>query len=151
MNSASVVALASAVKDAKFKAARGELAPGCYDVDTIVHIRGTVEVQPDYQAAPTASIPLKATLALVLRYAGITGEKAKELLTQAMTEALQSGKSGEDAILDACPVLCEVMRSVEKTLLASLPKVDRKGALKTAIHVIELPPAAAEGAQNHVG
>lgn len=71
------------------KKGRSDLAAGEHELDATVtlHVTGTVKVGEDEDYIPTASIPLKATLALFMRYAGVTGPVAMKALVKAMNEA----------------------------------------------------------------
>ena len=75
---------------------------GKFKVDHTVTIRvnATVTRLADQEYTPTIAIPLKATLALLLVKMGFQREHASALLVEAMTEALNAGTLGSEAIED---------------------------------------------------
>lgn len=132
------VALSQLIKKAALDAARAALSDGRYQVDTTVRVCGSLVIDPDCQISPTVSVPLKATLALFIRYAGITRETAIAHLTRAMTEAIQSGSKGEDALLAQCPAVEQTLATVQDRVLSTLPKVTRKGRVRAFLEVTEV-------------
>lgn len=144
MNQINTIALAKAVAEKTTKAAREGLAVGTHEIDMTVRIHGTMTVAEDTSKVPTVSIPMKETLALFIKYSGITAQHATALLTRAMTEALaandegEQGTEGKGAILAALPILESTMANVVKPMLESLPKTPVKGAVKTKFNITEM-------------
>lgn len=133
---------ATAIAIAKTIAKGLDLEPGTYPIDATVTLRvtGAVQRQKDVEYIPTTSIPLKATLALVLKRAGFQRERAIELLVGAMTEALKAEKNGADVIGDA-DLIAEAEKMVRERITEKLPKKKRKGATKVTAVVTEVTPA----------
>lgn len=132
MNDLSQIVLAKALKNVK----ASDLAPGLYEIHetVIVHIDGVVEKLADESITPTVSIPMIATLALMVEKCGITRDAAIRMMREAMTEALELGsdKDGKDAAIHARIKDVEAAtKLVKQDLLASLPKVPRDGKLLT--------------------
>ena len=131
INTLALVCAAKSIADELDK--RDGMEPGTYTVDESVHIgmQGTYEVNPVEWITPTTSIPMKVTLALFMRYSGITGQIALDALEKAMAEALKIGVKGEKTIAE-CATLDKYEEKV-KLMLGELPKKSRKG--KTFVKV----------------
>lgn len=95
-----------------------------------IEVDATVNKFADEEYTPTVSIPLKATMAVLLQRMGFQRDRAMELLTEAMTEALKMEKMGEDEIAKLSANVDEAMERVA-AVTAALPKAIRKG--KTTI------------------
>ncbi len=127
MNALAKIALAKAAETL----AKGQvLAVGVHPVDVTlqVHITGRIRKDADQDYTPTIAIPLKASLALALHYAGVTREKAKEILTRAMTEAIRLDEKGEEHIQGYLFDMDSAMQHV-LDITAALPKKTRAGAV----------------------
>jgi len=118
---------------------------GVVEVDETVtlHVKATIRRNQDGEYTPTVSIPLKATLALLLAKMGFQRERAAELLVDAMTEALNEGLLGEETVLARLADVDAAMARVT-AITAALPKETRKGAVtvKGSVEVIEPEPVA---------
>ena len=130
------LAIAKAVKDAAYKDARGNIRPGKYAVDVSVKVTGSVNVGDDYTSTPTASIPIIRSLALVLKYAGVTRDAALNMLEKAMREAVAGETSANDLLAEAD--IAAVEERVRATL-AKLPEIPCKGKVTTKLTVEKLP------------
>jgi hypothetical protein len=108
--------------------ARQQVATGEHEVNTLVHIQGTVKVAKDYTTVPTVSIPLKETLALFIHYCGCTREAALTALHRAASEAIDATGKGKGSLEAAIPVVEEGLKRVMEEL-DELPRQDRKGAV----------------------
>jgi len=130
------VAIAKLLKDTP------NLPVGTVEVDETVtlHVKATVKRNADYQTTPTVSIPLKATVALLLAKMGFQRDRAAELLVEAMTEALNADQLGEDAIAARIADVDTAMARVQ-AITAALPKEPRNGAttVKGTVEVVEAP------------
>lgn len=126
------LALSRAVSSKEDKVAREGVAPGTYDVDVTVRVRGTIEVLDDTEKTPTVSIPLKEVLALFVARSGCTREHSLALLRECMADALRDGVKGEGAVAAAADIDAEYKRAV-KDMLAGLPKTPVKGAVKADV------------------
>jgi hypothetical protein len=117
---------------------REDLTPGSYIVDEELHLKldGSVTVNEPEKYIPTVSIPVKATLALFVRYSGITGDRALAALEMAMTEALKLGDKAEEHIVEIA-MLDNAEKKVKK-MLGDLPKVDRAGKTIIKVKAVDL-------------
>ena len=138
MNNPSIIALSKVVGTKEFAAARIGLGIGRHDVDFTVRVRGSMVVGTDTEKTPTVSIPMKETLALFIRYCGITREAAMAILERAMTDALEQGPQGTGAVAEALPIIEETMAAIVEPLLARLPKTPVKGAVRTNLEFTEI-------------
>lgn len=107
-----------------------DIPVGKTEVDEIVtlHIKGTLTRGKDCEYTPTAEIPLKSTLALLLARMGFQRDAAIELLVGAMTDAINAEDKGENFIAEKLTDIDVAMERVQK-ITANLPKKIRKGAL----------------------
>ena len=138
MNNATIIALAKVVGAKESAAARNGLGIGRHEVDFTVRVRGSMVVGADTNKIPTVSIPMKETLALFIRYCGITREAAMAILERAMNDALEQGPQGAGAIAEALPMIAEIEASIVNPLLARLPKTPVKGAVRTNLEFTEI-------------
>lgn len=116
-------------------------AVGKHEVNEIVCVRvhGTVTKHKDEEYTPTADIPLKAALALVLEKSGVTRDAAANLLVEAMTEALEAGEKAESAVQERLNDIDEAMERVQSAA-AKLPEKTRKGKTICKIELEEVDP-----------
>lgn len=141
-----LMALVKAVAKKAADAARDQLTVGRHEVDLTVRLVGHLQVFEDTEKTPTVSIPMKETLALFVKYSGITGPHAMNVLRRAMTEALaandetdgEQNTKGTGALADALPFIDEVMATVVEPMLASLPKTPVKGQCRAYLDVAEV-------------
>jgi hypothetical protein len=132
---------ALAVEKTVAKLAKGiELGQGVHEVDEVVTLRitGTVDKRADETFTPTADIPLKAALALVLEKSGVTRDAAARILVEAMTEALESGKDASEEIKGRLNDIDTAMDRV-RDAASALPSKTRKGKtlVKCEVEVLE--------------
>lgn len=112
-----------------------EVEPGTYSVDMIVHIKGAVKVGAPTQAKPTASLPTKAVIAMLLRRMGVQREAAKEVLLDILTR-IYEGEKVEDDILQMTGVE-EAFKALDE-VLSRAPKIERAGRTTTTLVVEKL-------------
>lgn len=131
------VAMQKAIKTAALKTARAKLEPGTHEVDFLARVHGTLTVNEDEEYTPTTSVPIKATIALFLRYCGVTRDAALAHLERAMVDALRAAETEnglpattEDAVAseisEDAEVINEMMERVNK-MARALPKQKRAG------------------------
>lgn len=110
--------------------------PGVHDIDAVLQLRvtGTVAKADDVEYTPTVDIPLLSTLALVLEKAGFMREKAKALLVEAMTEALELEEKGSELVAERVKNIEEAMAHVRE-VTGALPKKTKSGATKVNVEV----------------
>lgn len=124
--------------------------------DTLtIQLSGTVNKANDETYTPTADIPLKLALALVLEKAGFQRDNAKKILIDAMNEALtlsdkekellESSTTLTPAELAIATRLKDVEKAMEhvKDVTTNLPPKSRKGKTTVAVTVKELTPQTA--------
>lgn len=134
MNDVVTVALGKALE----KTAKGIAIPaGEHAIDTTLtlRIRGTVKKSEDGEYTPTVDIPLLATMALLLEKSGFQRERSKELLIDAMQEALAGGEVVAERVKDIEAAMVHV-----REVTAALPKKTRTGATKVAVEIIDETP-----------
>jgi hypothetical protein len=120
------IALQKSVPTKALKMARGEIAVGSHEVDFTLHIKGTVQVEADTSKVSTVSVPLKETMAFLIRRMGITREAAKKALVEAMQDAIKETSRGEGSILESHPEIAEALEQVN-LLMKELPMTPVKG------------------------
>lgn len=109
---------------------RNELEAGTYDVDTTIHVKGTLTVGEDYEKLATVSIPIIPTLAAVAALCGVTGPNAVNIITKAVGEAIRNGESGEDGIFAHKDEIADAVEKVKVSLARNLPKTTSKGQVR---------------------
>lgn len=113
------------------KSARMELDTGVYhdiNVTLEVHV-DEMRVAPDTDKAPTTSIPLLPTCALLLKRMGIQREEALDMMREVMVEALDMGKDATQALLDETGV-ADMEKRLKEEVISKLPRVPVKGAVR---------------------
>lgn len=110
--------------------ARAEIEPGVYKS---IKANLTIEVDemrvaPDTDRAPTASIPLLPTCALLLKRMGVQREEALDILKDVMTQALDMGKDATQSLLSETGV-AEMEKRLKDEVINKLPRVPTKGAV----------------------
>lgn len=126
------LAITTAVKKGlDAKAARNETDPGVYrDMKMVLEIEvDEMRVAPDTDKAPTCSIPLLATCALLLqRFAPNERDRALTIFEEVMTQALDMPKDGQKQLLDESGV-AELEKRLKENVIAKLPRVPVKGSV----------------------
>lgn len=122
--------LQAAKKGLDAKIARDETNPGVYrDIVMDVHIEvDEMRVAPDTDRAPTTSIPLLPTCALLLKRMGIQREEALDILKDVMTQALDMGKDATKALLAETGV-ADMEKRLKEEVISKLPRTPAKGAV----------------------
>jgi hypothetical protein len=139
-NNENIVALAKLVneKSVQYIAARKATAVGRHEVDFTVRVQGSINVNADTDKAPTVSIPLLETLALTLRYCGITREHAKALLTKILRQAIAANGMGQGALMETLPWITEMIEEIKRDIIAELPRTAVSGAVRTSLTFTEV-------------
>lgn len=113
------------------KGAREDTAPGVYrdiKVDVTIEV-DELRVAPDTDKAPTASIPLLTTCALLLqRFQPDDRDKALEVFRQVMTQAMDLSKDAQKKLL-ADSGVAEIEKMIKEEVISTLPRVPVKGAV----------------------
>lgn len=144
LNTTNLFALATAVSDKVCKAERPNLMPGEYEIDTTINIKGTMTVGEDYDVAPTVSIPLIETVALLLKRMGFQRDGAITIIREVFSEAIALNGRGKGALLKEMPELAAAITMVREEIISKLDRQDRKGVIKSNFTIEELTPAMAE-------
>jgi len=113
------------------KNAREETEPGVYkDIKVAVEIEvDEMRVAPDTDKAPTTSIPLLTTCALLLqRFQPGDREKALDVFRQVMTQALDMNKDAQKKLLEDSGV-AELEKTLKEDIIGKMPRVPVKGAV----------------------
>lgn len=125
-----------------------DIAPGNIQIDTevVVRLEGELVRKKDFQRAPTVSIPLIPTMALLIQRLGIQRETAKALIFEVMLEAILDKSTLEEKYELFETHIKDVEAAMEhvQEITQSLPKVDTKGGLLFHLHaaeVLEAQPA----------
>jgi len=88
-----------------------------------------LQIGHDTDKAPTASIPLLPTLALLVKRMGATREAALEMLTEVMDEALTLGKDATKALLEEQGV-ADAQAAIKNKVIAKLPRTKVKKSVR---------------------
>lgn len=112
------------------------LPPGRHEVHGKItfQVDGFITKGNDSEYTPTVDIPLLTTLALVLEKSGITRERSKELLIEAMQEAIVFGQKGSETVSERVKDIEKAMAEVREVTNA-LPKKTRSGQTRVQAEV----------------
>lgn len=119
-----------------------DLEIGTTFVDEVVtiHVSGSVVKHADQMVAPTTSIPMIPVLALFWEKCGVSRDHALRMLREAITEAIQNGKSKDEQIEARIKDVEKAVEAVKTELIAKLPKQKRAGRIVTKDLEIEFMP-----------
>jgi len=123
-----------------------ELESGVHNYDDTITIRitGSVQKMDDQFVAPTTSLPTILTLALFWQKCGVTRDHALNMLREAITEALTSGKNKDTEIAARVKDVEKAVESIKRDLIAKLPKQKRAGRVVTKNLTVEVEPVLEE-------
>mgnify|MGYP000900046349 CR=1 FL=1 len=123
-----------------------DLEPGRHRFDEVLTIRvtGSVDKQSDQMVAPTTSLPLIPILALFWEKCGVSRDHALRMLREAITEAMQNGKTKNEQIEARIKDVEKAVDAVKTDLIAKLPKQRRSGRVVTKDLTVEVLPAYEE-------
>jgi len=122
------LALQHAMKKGLDAKAREEVGPGVHTnlvMDLTVRV-GEMRIANDTDKAPTCSIPLLPTLALLLKRMGFQRDKALEMLSEVMEEAISLDKDATKALLAETGVK-EAQDLLQKDVISKLPRTPVNG------------------------
>jgi hypothetical protein len=111
---------------------------GVYPVKTTltVELDATVTKGKSENYIPTVDIPLKATLAIVLKKAGFQRENAQRIIIEAMQEALTLDKSAIES-MEELSLINQADEHVQK-ITAALPTKTRAGKTTIKVHSFKI-------------
>ena len=123
-----------------------ELLAGKHHFDEVVTVRvsGTVEKQNDQCVAPTTSIPLLLTIALLFQKSGATRESNLRSLRDALRLAMQAGADKDEQIKSYIKDCEATVQAVKEQLISQLPKARRPGRIITKDLQVEVLPVQEE-------
>lgn len=138
MNTLTTVVLGKVVSDQSkaWKEGRDSLHAGEHEIDSYVHVKGTLIVEDDKEITPTASLLNVDSLLLILKSAGVTRESAMKAISQVAGEYLVNwtGSDEDKAAADEArkAKLAEYDpdgkgREVFDEFKKSLPKIPSRG------------------------
>lgn len=133
------LALQHAMKKGLDAKAREEVGPGVHNnlvMDLTVRV-GEMRIANDTDKAPTCSIPMLPTLALLLKRMGFQRDKALEMLAEVMEEAINLDKDATKALLAETGVK-EAQDLLKKNVIAKLPRTPVKGSVKVSDVEVDL-------------
>lgn len=114
------------------KSARADVEPGVHkNIELDLHIKiDELRIAPDTDKAPTASIPMLPTLALLLqRFVPKDRDKAMQVLKEVMEQAIQLSKDDRNQLLDELGVK-DAEKLIKDEIIAGMDRVPVKGAVK---------------------
>ena|GEM_PF-5555287 len=132
------------------KEAREALNPGEYEIDTTVHITGTMKIGEAHEIAPTASILNADFLTMVLHHAGITRDAATKLIEKVASDYLVdwtgSDEDKEEAKAARKAKVEEIdpdgkIKAIFSEFKNSLPRIPSKGKVTWKGNVSEIEAA----------
>lgn len=108
-----------------------DLATGRHYIDEeiVVRVTGSVEKRDDQFVAPTVSIPLIPTLALLIEKMGVTRDHALRMLREAVSESMIEGINEDASIKERISDVEKAIATVRTDLIDKLPKMKRSGRL----------------------
>ena len=133
MDDALIVALAKGQKTAVVSGASKELGVGEHTIDAWVHLTGTIKKAEDEQATPTVSLSVLETLALALKFSGVTGDNAKNVIRQTITTALTADSKSKGALTDQYDWLEDEVKALKADVISKLPKITKSGKVTTKV------------------
>ncbi len=146
MDDQTTIAISKAINSKDAKEARADLEPGTYNVDTTVRIVGEMTVAEDGSQNAKSNLLTEEFMVLVLNHAGITRDHAVKVISSLAKESMV-GWDGTKEVKKAAKKarVAKVaeydpegkIAGVFKGIIADLPRVDKKGAVKFTGSVTE--------------
>jgi hypothetical protein len=151
MKSTTTVAVAKVVKAPTVKVASNDLTVGEHYIDTYVHLKGTIKKAEDEMADATVSLSVLETLALALKFSGVTGDNAKKVIRETITTALTADSTSKGALTEQYDWLEDEVKALKKDVISKLPKIPKSGKVTTKLTVTEVTePAKLEASKEAV-
>jgi hypothetical protein len=135
MDATTIIALAKGVKAPVVKKASTELPVGEHHIDTVVRLVGTIKKAEDEEASATVSLSVLETLALALKFSGVTGDAAKKVIRETITTALTADSTSKGALTEQYDWLEDEVKSLKAEVIDKLPKINKVGKVTTKIVV----------------
>lgn len=117
---------------------RGNVEPGIYEIDEVVHIKGTLRVDEDYTRKTIMSLPHTEILALALHLAGVQQDNAIGFIRSAVTQILTNSSSAVGEIRKLKPVIEEEIKRIKEEIVDRLPEQHCKGDVSFNATVVEM-------------
>lgn len=122
---------------------------GTHQVDQVVTVRVKAEVKKlaDETYTPTVSVPYKAVIGVLLHRMGFQREKAAEMLTEALRDALNLGANTNEEIKSLMSDVDDCMKRVED-MTSTLPPQHRVGrcSVKGELEIISVDAGSVDQA-----
>jgi len=141
-----ILVLSSAISAQVKKAAQIEMAPTGVEnkriiksrkVDMTVRIQAAIGRSYDRERDSTCQAVTQGTIALILKYAGVTGKPAQDLLRKVFTEQMELGKDAQKELLKKSGV-AEALASFKSEVVSQLPKTHVLGTVKANVLIEKL-------------
>ena len=138
-----ILVIANAVNSAAKKAAQREMTPTGVENKRIVKsrkVKMTVEFEAelgraeDRQRDSTCQAVTQGTIALILKYAGVTGPAATKLLGKVFREQMTIGKDAQKELLKDSGVAA-ALASFKAEVVSTLPKTHVLGTVKADVTI----------------
>jgi hypothetical protein len=147
MNAKTTLALAKAIASKAATAARAKVKPGSYPVDVTVHVHGDLEVAEDGEKTATSALLSEDALIIALRLAGCTRERAVDVISTMVAQALLTWTGSDEdkarAKAERAQLVDEydadgAVRAMLNGYKAALPRTKVAGAVKFSGDVEEV-------------
>jgi|694.fasta_scaffold04876_28 hypothetical protein len=126
-----------AISKVKDDGVRDNVAPGEYNIDATIRIRGNLVVGEDYERATSTVLPHTEVLAYALHLAGIQQDRAISIIRDSVKACLTNGESAVGKIRDNIPTIEAEINRIKQEIVNQLPKQQCKGNVKFALTTIE--------------
>ena len=139
------VAVAAAMgKVEQIKDLKREIKPGTYAGDVAVRIHFDLEKREDTDAAPTAALLSKATLAKALVMSGVQRKNFYAALLAVATQAIAQGKSVAESLTEDDKRVILEIEELEVQVVRLLPRQPKAGAVVVIAEVNRVEALLAE-------
>lgn len=108
---------------------RAAVKAGKYDVDFMVHVKGSLDVGEDETYIPTTHVPIIPAMALALRRAGVQ----REGIVLALVEAMKEAMACDDDMREKLKSDVDEAEKLFRAGMAALPRATRKGKVRTKL------------------
>ena len=99
-------------------------------IDASFRIRGNMKVFPNTLTAATCCIPLVETMALFMRYSGITGPLAAATFVKSLQDSIYRKGTGQGEILSHVAMIKDHIAVVQNEIIAKLPMIPKMGQVR---------------------
>lgn len=146
MDNIALTALSRVVKDSTKKSLAASLPAGEHEVDMTVRISGKLIKGEDTTKVPTVRIPVLASLALAMKFAGVTGDAAINAITAAVSESVLMDKDAAAELIKRDGIE-DAIKKLNAELKTKLPRTPVNGTIKAHLDLEEVVPVAVDVAE----